>query len=167
MSSGETYFERYAESSSFKNREFRALVAGDDKPLMEELNKSCLDFQNMVRSNRQYVTEEQLLGDLFAAREVEGSLVDRKNTYQGCIDRIVALSDGTATLGVFEAEPRKSAAVPKPDKPNDEDDPKKGERQNNKNNPTINNKPNQTDSMKNVYPFIMAAASLHALCSDE
>ncbi len=120
LKSGETYFERYAEGSPYKNREYRSIVNGDDTIVMNGLNKSCKDFQEMVRRMRPNVTDEQLKGDMYRAKNVEGTMVDRKNTYQGCIDRINALHDGKATLGIFDTDPREPEGEPEVEIPDEE-----------------------------------------------
>ena len=120
LMSGETYFERYAEGSPYKNREYRSIVNGDDSIVMNGLNKSCKDFQDMVRRMRPNVTDEQLKGDMYRAKNVEGTMVDRKNTYQGCIDRINALHDGKATIGTFDTDPREPEEEPEVEMPDKE-----------------------------------------------
>ena len=60
--------------------------------MKKELNKSCVDFQSMVKARRPNVTEEQLQGYTYEAGEVEGSLVDAQGSFDFCVSRIQELS---------------------------------------------------------------------------
>lgn len=113
----ETYIELYAEGSPYKNREYREAAEGNYDALMTQLNASADDFKNMVRAHRPQVTDEQLLGDTYPAGEVIGTLVDGQNTLQGCIERIIALTNGTA-----EGEPSVPAEPTVPAEPSENSD---------------------------------------------
>lgn len=88
----ERYVEIYADGSPYKNKEFRDAAEGKYDAMKKELNKSCVDFQNMVKSRRPGVTEEQLQGYTYEAGEVEGSLVDAQGSFDFCVSRIQELS---------------------------------------------------------------------------
>lgn len=88
----ERYVEIYADGSPYKNKEYRDAADGKYDAMKKELNKSCVDFQTMVKSHRPNVTEEQLQGYTYEAGEVEGSLVDAQGSFDFCVSRIQELS---------------------------------------------------------------------------
>ena len=88
----ERYAEIYADGSPYKNKDYRDAAEGKYDAMKKELNKSCVDFQNMVKSRRPGVTEEQLQGYTYEAGEVEGSLVDAQGSFDFCVSRIQELS---------------------------------------------------------------------------
>lgn len=153
----ETYIELYAEGSPYKNREYREAAEGNYEALMEELNVSADDFKRMVRAHRPQVTDEQLLGDTYQAGEVVGTLVDGQNTFQGCIERIIALANGV-TGG-------KPAVTTEPANTEDPEDSSalKGSKE------SINiNENNQTaETMNKDYLKIREAVNTPALQSDK
>lgn len=108
----ETYIELYAEGSPYKNRGYREAAEGNYETLINQLNASADDFKNMVRSHRPQVPDEQLLGDTYPAGEVIGTLVDGQSTFQGCIERLIALVNVSA-----EGEPSVSAEPAIPSEP--------------------------------------------------
>lgn len=88
----ERYAEIYADGSPYKNKEYRDAAEGNYDAIKKDLNKSCVDFQNMVKALRPNVTEEQLKGFTYEAGEVEGSLVDAQGSFDFCVFRIQELS---------------------------------------------------------------------------
>lgn len=88
----ERYAEIYADGSPYKNKEYRDAAEGNYDAIKKDLNKSCVDFQNMVKALRPNVTEEQLKGFTYEAGEVEGSLVDAQGSFDFCVSRIQELS---------------------------------------------------------------------------
>ncbi|MBM6865724.1 S49 family peptidase [Bacteroides caecigallinarum] len=88
----ERYVEIYADGSPYKNKEYRDAADGKYDAMKKELNKSCVDFQSMVKARRPNVTEEQLKGYTYEAGEVEGSLVDAQGSFDFCVSRIQELS---------------------------------------------------------------------------
>lgn len=88
----ERYAEIYADGSPYKNKEYRDAAEGNYDAIKKDLNKSCVDFQNMVKALRPNVTEEQLKGYTYEAGEVEGSLVDAQGSFDFCVSRIQELS---------------------------------------------------------------------------
>lgn len=88
----ERYAEIYADGSPYKNKEYRDAAEGNYDAIKKDLNKSCVDFQNMVKALRPNVTEEQLKGFTYEAGEVEGSLVDAQGSFDFCVARIQELS---------------------------------------------------------------------------
>lgn len=88
----ERYAEIYADGSPYKNKDYRDAADGKYDAMKKELNKSCVDFQTMVKSRRPNVTKEQLKGYTYEAGEVEGSLVDAQGSFDFCVSRIQELS---------------------------------------------------------------------------
>lgn len=88
----ERYVEIYADGSPYKNKDYRDAAEGNYDAIKKDLNKSCVDFQNMVKALRPNVTEEQLKGFTYEAGEVEGSLVDAQGSFDFCVARIQELS---------------------------------------------------------------------------
>lgn len=93
----ERYVEIYADGSPYKNKEFRDAADGKYDAMKKELNKSCVDFQNMVKALRPNVSKEQLEGHTYEAGEVEGSLVDAQGSFDFCVLRIQELSGVSQT----------------------------------------------------------------------
>ena len=112
---GETYVELYDEDSPYKNREFREAAAGNYEALLSELHKSGEDFRGMVKSRRPSVTDEQLKGDTFAAGEVVGTLVDGQSDLEGCIERLIQMTEPA----IPEPEPQAPVPAPQVDEPED------------------------------------------------
>ncbi len=88
----ERYAEIYADGSPYKNKDYRDAADGKYDAMKKELNKSCVDFQSMVKARRPNVTEEQLKGYTYEAGEVEGSLVDAQGSFDFCVSRIQELA---------------------------------------------------------------------------
>lgn len=88
----ERYAEIYADGSPYKNKDYRDAAEGNYDAMKKDLNKSCVDFQNMVKALRPNVTKEQLQGYTYEAGEVEGSLVDAQGSFDFCVSRIQELS---------------------------------------------------------------------------
>lgn len=88
----ERYAEFYADGSPYKNKEFRDAAEGNYEAMRQELNKSCADFQKLVKDRRSNVTDEQLQGYTYEAAEVEGSLVDGQGSFDFCVSRIQELA---------------------------------------------------------------------------
>lgn len=147
----ERYVELYAEGSPYKNREFREAAEENYDGLIKELNKSAEDFKALVRERRPQVTEEQLMGDTYEAREVMGTLIDGQKTFEECVERLLEIS-GYNTV-------------------NDNDDVNDDHRSDEVSEDTedrkqvINNNNNnqKTEDMSLEYPRIMAASKAEAL----
>lgn len=138
----ERYIELYAEGSPYKNREFREAAEENYDGLVKELGKSAEDFKALVRERRPQVTEEQLMGDTYEAREVMGTLIDGQKTFEECVERLLEISGyGAADENENEDE-------------NFED--RKQVIDNNNNN-------QKTEDMSLEYPRIMAASKAEAL----
>lgn len=82
----------YADGSPYKNKEYRDAAEGHYEGILQELNKSCNYFQELVKSRRPKVTEEQLKGYTYEAGEVVGTLVDGEGSFDFCVSRIQELS---------------------------------------------------------------------------
>ena len=90
---GETYHELYDPESFDKNREMRDIANdNNDKLLVEELAKLGVEFRADVQKACPKATDEHLHGKVFAAKEVEGILVDGQKTLQEVFNRVVEIS---------------------------------------------------------------------------
>lgn len=90
---GETYHELYDPESFDKNREMRDIANDNDtKLLVEELAKLGVEFRADVQKACPKATDEHLHGKVFAAKEVEGILMDGQKTLQEVFNRIVEIS---------------------------------------------------------------------------
>ena len=136
----ERYIELYAEGSPYKNREFREAAEENYDGLVKELNKSAEDFKALVRERRPQVTEEQLMGDTYEAREVMGTLIDGQKTFDECVERLLEISG----YGVAD------------ENENENFEDRKQVIENNNNN-------QKTEDMSLEYPRIMAASKAEAL----
>lgn len=146
----ERYIELYAEGSPYKNREMREAAEEKYDSWIAYLNKSAEDFKALVRKNRPNVTEEQMLGDTYEAREVMGSLIDGQKTFDECVERLLEISGYTMVDGLL-VPPAANG-----DADEDENQESKQVIENNNNN-------QKTEDMSLEYPRIMAATKAHAL----
>ena len=90
---GEIYARIYASQSQEKNLDYEAALEGDAKLIREEsLDPLCEQFINDIKANRPAVTEEQLHGKLFFAKDVVGSLIDSIGTFEDAIAKVNELS---------------------------------------------------------------------------
>lgn len=90
---GETYHELYDPESFDKNREMRDIANDNDtKLLVEELAKLGVEFRADVQKACPKATDEHLHGKVFAAKDVEGILVDGQKTLQEVFNRVVEIS---------------------------------------------------------------------------
>ncbi len=149
----ERYVELYAPDSPYKNREFREAAEENYDALIEELSKSAKDFKALVAKHRPGVTEEQLQGDTYEARDVMGTLVDGQKNFEECIDRLLEIS------GYTKIQDGEVVAVEDNNAEDEDGDPADNKQVTENNN--INQ--NRTEDMSKEYPRIMAAAKTHAL----
>lgn len=83
--------EIYSDSSSDKNKEFRALLKGDSDPIKEMLNKSVQVFHNVVKSNRMLKNDPEgsLRGGMFFAKDaIKRGLVDHIGNNDFALSRV-------------------------------------------------------------------------------
>jgi len=83
--------EIYSDSSSDKNKEFRALLKGDSDPIKEMLNKSVQVFHNVVKSNRMLKNDPEgsLRGGMFFAKDaIKRGLVDHIGNNHFALSRV-------------------------------------------------------------------------------
>jgi len=90
---GEIYARIYASQSTEKNLDYEAALEGDAKVIREEsLDPLCEQFINDIKANRPGVSEEQLHGKLFFAKDAVGSLIDSIGTFEDAIAKVNELS---------------------------------------------------------------------------
>lgn len=71
----------YSSLSADKNKPLRALLAGDQGPLIEMLDWMAKNFQTEVKANRSISNQDALKGGMFGAKEAKASgLVDNIGT---------------------------------------------------------------------------------------
>lgn len=90
--SHDRYVELYSDYSGKKNEEIRKAQDGDYSEIVADLNRSALDFIDMVKAGRPNVTDEQLQGAAYNAEDVVGTLVDGQGTIESCVNRILDLT---------------------------------------------------------------------------
>lgn len=178
----ERYAEIYADGSPYKNKDYRDAADGKYDAMKKDLNKSCVDFQTIVKSRRPGVTEEQLKGYTYEAGEVEGSLVDAQGSFDFCVSRIQELSGvsqsdtqgessgnsdaGNTRSGNQEDKPESEAETGK----TEEKQPETEETATVEVVPATDNKQKQTPKqtiMAKTYLNIQSAAGVNALVVDE
>ena len=93
----EEFVELYASKSSLKNKLIRDVKDGNFETLQKDLDKCDDEFMSLVRSCRPSVQEEQLSGDVYAVKDVVGSLVDGQNTIRGCVDELMSVSPSASS----------------------------------------------------------------------
>lgn len=95
----ETYHELYDPESFDKNKSFRDIANdGDDKELINELAALGVQFREEVKNAFPDATDEHIHGKIFAAKDVEGILVDGQSTFMETVQRAFALYDGSVSL---------------------------------------------------------------------
>ena len=156
----ERYVEVYADDSPYKNKEYRDAAQGNYDELRTEINGLCKDFQQMVKTSRPSVTDEQLKGRTYPAGEVIGTMVDGQGTFESCIERIQELAGKQPSTPDQTKEPAKQQES---HPGNASETAQKPEEINNQQSQTQN----QADMEKKNYPFIQSAAGVHALVADE
>lgn len=145
----ERYIEIYADSSPYKNEEYRDAAEGEYGKMKETVNRSADDFREMAKRRRPNVTDEQLAGRTYEAGEVIGTLVDGQSDFDTCIARIQQLAGNpgrTAGGASAESSGRKETAEAESD----------------------NNQPKTDANMeKKTYPLIQSAAGVEALVVED
>ncbi len=97
-SDGYIHLRIYADGSEEKNGEYEAALEGDFKLIKENtLNPLNERFKAEIRKNRQQVTEDQLKGRTYFARDVVGSLVDSIGDFPSAVNQVIQLSNVTIT----------------------------------------------------------------------
>lgn len=94
LESGQVNVRVYADCSTEKNEDFEKALEGDFQLLKERvLNPSAEKFRSDMRTNRQNVNENHLLGRTYQAGEVIGSLVDSIGDFDSAIEKVISLSN--------------------------------------------------------------------------
>lgn len=94
---GEIYCRIYATDSSEKNLDYEAALEGDAKVIREEsLDPLCQQFMADIKANRPGVTEDQLHGKIFFAKDVVGSLIDSIGTFEDAVAKVLELAEAKA-----------------------------------------------------------------------
>lgn len=94
---GEIYCRIYATDSQEKNLDYEAALEGDAKVIREEsLDPLCQQFMADIKANRPAVTEDQLHGKLFFAKDVVGSLIDSIGSFEDAVAKVLELAEAKA-----------------------------------------------------------------------
>lgn len=84
----------YADQSTEKNEEYETALSGDFKLIKENLlNPVNAQFVADIKTNRPSVTESQLHGRTFFAKDVQGSLIDQVGSFEDAVNKVISLSN--------------------------------------------------------------------------
>ncbi len=98
LKDGMVYVRIYADPSDEKNLEYEKALAGDFKPIRENvLNPLAEDFRRDVKANRPAVTDDQLKGRTYFAQDAIGTLVDAIGTMDDAVEKVIDMSNLTIT----------------------------------------------------------------------
>lgn len=90
---GEIYCRIYATESQEKNLDYEAALEGDAKIIREEsLDPLCEQFMADIKANRPAVTEDQLHGKIFFAKDVVGTLIDSIGSFDEAVAKVLELA---------------------------------------------------------------------------
>lgn len=90
---GEVNFTVISVTSPNKNAATENAINNNDTSLMQsEVNKLHLDFQASSKAARPNIKPEQMMGDMFPASQVVGTMIDAIGTEQQAIAKIIELS---------------------------------------------------------------------------
>jgi ClpP class serine protease len=163
----ERYAEIYADGSPYKNKEYRDAAEGNYDGIKEELNRLCVDFQQMVRERRPRVTDDQMTGKTFDAGDVVGTMVDGHGDFKFCVNRVQQLA------GVSQSQKGNSSGASREDsKPSGIKEEKQPgtQEQASVEQPASDKTESQTQkqaTMAKSYPFIQSAAKVNSLVVEE
>lgn len=91
---GEIYCRIYATESQEKNLDYEAALEGDAKVIREErLDPLCEQFMADIKANRPGVTEDQLHGKIYFAKDVVGSLIDSIGSFDDALAKVLELAE--------------------------------------------------------------------------
>lgn len=83
----------YADQSTEKNEEYETALSGDFKLIKENLlNPINAQFIEDIKNNRPAVTDSQLHGRTFFAKDVTGTLIDQIGSFDDAINKVINLS---------------------------------------------------------------------------
>ena len=100
---GEIYCRVYATESDEKNLDYEAALEGDAQIIREgTLDPLCRQFMEDIRANRPAVTEDQLHGRTFFAKDVIGSLVDSIGTFEDAVAKVIELAEARDAANTSE-----------------------------------------------------------------
>lgn len=166
----------YADGSPNKNKPWRDSSEGDDKAILEMVNKENDRYKAIIKQGIPNVADEQLLGGEWEAQEVIGTLCDGVRTFDEVINEILskhglkveASTDGSPTFGRGSID-RWEQSAQKTDDPEEPIDPQEP---GDPNNPVDPNQPDNSQNsitkqlstaMGKKYEKIQAALGLETL----
>ena len=84
----------YADSSTEKNADYEAALEGNAQIIKENLlNPLSEQFINDMKANRPAVTDDQLTGKTYFAKDVIGTLIDSIGTFDDAVNAVITLHD--------------------------------------------------------------------------
>lgn len=84
----------YADGSEEKNGDYEAALAGDFKPIRENLlDPLAEDFRRDVKANREKAKDEQLKGRTYFAQDVQGTLIDTIGDFRAAVDKALKMTN--------------------------------------------------------------------------
>lgn len=84
----------YADSSTEKNADYEAALEGNAQIIKENLlNPLSEQFINDMKANRPSVTDDQLTGKTYFAKDVVGTLIDSIGTFDDAVNAVITLHD--------------------------------------------------------------------------
>lgn len=98
---GSRYVEIVGDKCPEKNAWWRESAAGEYDKLQAEVNKLTDEFHESVRANRPLVTDEQLSGEIFSAKDAIPQLVDEIGNFDRAIECIYELKEGKIKAARF------------------------------------------------------------------
>jgi protease-4 len=108
---GERTIRIYASKATLKNNDFEAAINDFNiEPIQTKiLNPANENFINAVQSKRAGAEEQHLTGDIFAASEVIGTLIDKIGTFEDAIKKVqnlysINLKNNTMTKEELKAQ---------------------------------------------------------------
>lgn len=162
--SHDRYVELYSDYSPLKNDDIRKAQEGDYSEIIADLNRSAMDYIEMVKAARPNVTEEQLKGITCKASEAIGTLVDGKGTIESCVERLLEL---TATPKPTQEPVGEPGNEPEGEGQDESDDDEKKRKKCGESRTEGEEANNQTDNDMKEYKNIQVACGAPALESDK
>jgi protease-4 len=91
---GVKFHEIYADQSPDKNADYKNILNGEyTEYIQSSLNPLAEKFQNVIRENRPNVTEDQLTGKTYFAKDVIGTLIDGIGTMEYAVQEALNLAN--------------------------------------------------------------------------
>ena len=90
----ETFHELYDPESYDKNREYRDVVDGDDRAMIEHLAELGVEFRSEIKRAFPNAQDDMIHGKIYKAKDVMGVFVDGIMTLNECVNRVFGMAEG-------------------------------------------------------------------------